>query len=143
MATPVSPYLNNRFRVEIDGTQTLDFADVVLPDACTDVVEYREGTDRTSRKVAGASHFGNLVLRRGVTQSNELFAWWKTVAEGHADRRNLSVILFDPQGQPVKRWNIAAAWPARYCVAPLDALDGDVTLMETLECAVEGFEAVT
>jgi hypothetical protein len=34
-----------------------------------------------------------------------------------------------------------SAWPSRYCVAPLIALDGDLALAETLECAVEGFEA--
>jgi phage tail-like protein len=140
MAIPVNPYLNNRFQVEIDGLATHDFAEVVLPEARTDVVEYREGGDRIARKVAGAVHVSNLVLRRGITQSNDLFAWWKTVADGQADRRNMSIILLDQQGQEVKRWNIFAAWPARYSVAPLVALEGDIALMETLECAVEGFE---
>jgi phage tail-like protein len=143
MAAHPNPYLNNRFHVEIDGLTVADFAEVILPEARTDVVEYREGGDRSAHKLPGASHLGNLVLQRGITQSNELFAWWKAVADGQTNRRNLSVTLTDQQGQPVKRWNITAAWPARYCVAPLVALDGDIALMETLECAVEGFETVT
>jgi phage tail-like protein len=135
-----NPYLNNRYRVEIDGID-LDFAEVVLPEARTDIVEYREGGDRSARKVVGASHIGNLVLQRGITKSNDLFAWWKAVADGQPDRRHVIVTLTDQTGQPLKRWKMHSAWPSRYCVAPLIALDGDLALAETLECAVEGFEA--
>jgi phage tail-like protein len=72
----------------------------------------------------------------------ELFEWWRTVAGGATSRRSLSVTLLDQQGAPVKRWNIQNAWPARYTVSPLIALDGDAVVLETLECATEGFAVV-
>jgi phage tail-like protein len=142
MAVPANPCLNNRFRVEIDGLVISDFSEVILPDSSADIVEYREGNDGRSRKLPGAAKYGNIVLRRGVTASNELFDWWKTVAEGAASRRSLSVTLLDQQGAEVKRWNIQNAWPARYMVSPLIALDGDAVVLETLECATEGFAVV-
>jgi phage tail-like protein len=141
MAAPVT-FLNCRFLVAIDGIPVTDFAEVILPDAHAPIAEYREGNENTSQKSAGAVSFGNLVLRRGVTTTNDLFLWWQKVAGGMTDKRNLSVILFDGQLNPVRTWQITNAFPARYVIAPLVATDGNVTLMETLECAVEGFSAV-
>jgi phage tail-like protein len=141
MPEPVN-HLNNRFKVEIDGIGLEDFAEVILPEAYAEVVEYREGTEIGTRKLPGAVRYGNLVLRRGVTQSQDLFLWWKSVADGAIVRRSVIVILLDERREPVKRWSIRRAWPARYTVSPLVACDGDVTLMESLECATEGFEAV-
>ncbi len=142
MATPTNPYLNNHFRIEIDGIALTGFTEVVLPETRADVVAYRDGNDTGTRKLAGAVHVGNLVLRRGVTKSRELFDWWKETADGTAHRRNIVVILQDAAAQDVKRWAILRAWPMRYTVGPLVGLDDDVTLIETLECATEGFEVV-
>jgi phage tail-like protein len=139
---PGDPFANNHFQVEIDGIANLDFAEVVLPEARVDVIEYREGADRTSHKVIGTLHYSNLVLRRGVSASNDLFLWWRNVANGIADRRNIGVTLLDAEFQPVKRWAIGGVWPASYAVAPLVAVGEAVALIETLECAAETFDLV-
>jgi phage tail-like protein len=131
------PFPNNRFRVAIDGMPDSDFAEVVLPEARAEVIEHREGGERLSHKVVGTLHIGNLVLRRGVTASNHLFEWWKNVADGVPDRRNVTVTLLDQQLQPVRKWQMTGVWPARFTVSPFLA-DGDATpLFETVECAVE------
>jgi phage tail-like protein len=141
MPSPAEPHSNHRFRVEIDGIASLDFAEVALPEACAEVVEYREGGDRRTRKIPGAVKFSNLTLRRGVTQSSALFDWWASTADGAPDRRNVSIVLLDEQLQPVKQWKISGAWPARYLLAPLIANGEAAALIETLECAVEDFRA--
>ena len=140
MAAPIT-FLNCRFLVAIDGIPVSSFAEVILPDARAAIAEYREGNENTAQKSAGAVSYGNLVLRRGVTTTNELSQWWQNVAGGKTDKRNLSVTLLDEQLNPVRAWQITNACPARYAIAPLIAIDGNVTLMETLECAVEGFSA--
>ncbi len=63
------PYRNFNFRVEIDGIAEAQFAEVEVPDAEIAVVEYREGADKTSasRKLPGRVSYGNVVLRRGIT----------------------------------------------------------------------------
>ena len=141
MPSAAEPHTNHRFRVEIDGVSGVDFAEVVLPEARAEIIEYREGGDRRAHKIPGATHLGVLTLKRGVTQSQDLFAWWSNVASGAPDRRNVSVVLFDGQGQPVKQWRISGAWAARYVVAPLVANGEAAALIETLECAVEDFQA--
>jgi phage tail-like protein len=143
MSIPANAFMNNRFRVEIDGITMSDFAEVVLPDVRADVVEYRSGgSPQMARKDPGQIHVGSLVLRRGVTKSDDLFTWWKEVADGTLDRRSVVVVLQDRRGRAVKRWTISRTWPARYSVAPLIAADSKVTLLETLEFAAEGFQPV-
>lgn len=141
MPSAAEPHANHRFRVEIDGISGLDFAEVILPEARVEIIEYREGGDRRAHGISGATHFGALVLRRGVTQSPDLFAWWSNVVNGAPDRRNVAVTLLDGQQQPVKQWRISGAWAARYTVSPLVANGEAATLIETLECAVEDFQA--
>ena len=141
MATP-SPHPNHRFRVEISGIANIDFSEVILPEASADVIEHREGNSNTPQKFPGSTKHSDVQLKRGVTSSNDLFNWWKSTANGQTDRRDIIVTLLDQQLKEVKRWKIHNAWPARYAVSPLIALDGGTLVVETLECAVDGFEVV-
>jgi phage tail-like protein len=135
---PGDPYRNNHFRVLIDGVADIDFAEVILPEASAEIVDYREGGDKgPTRKLLGAVRYSNLVLRRGVTQSIDLFAWWRNIANGVSDRRNIAVVLLDNELNEVKRWVISHAWPCRFAVSPLIAPGEATVLIETLECAVE------
>ena len=142
MAIP-SPHPNHRFRVEIDGIAAIEFSEVILPEAYAEIVEYREGNSVSPRKIAGINKCTDLILKRGVTTSNDLFNWWKSTSDGQADRRNVAVALLDQQLIEIKRWNIYNAWAARYSVSPLIAFDGTTVVTETLECAVDRFEVVT
>jgi phage tail-like protein len=138
---PNAPFLNSRFRVEIDQVAGSEFAEVILPECVAEVVEYRNGGEpRGSRKMPGTIHWGNLVLRRGVTESKDLFDWWLNIANGVLDRRSATVTLLDQQLQPVKQWLLRQVWPSRYVVAPLIADDDAVTLIETIECATDGMQ---
>jgi phage tail-like protein len=131
------PYRNFNFIVEFGGQAVAGFSEVVLPAASADVVEYREGGDMRTRKLPGRIHFGNLTLRRGISASNELYDWWRTVESGQTERRDLVVTLLDEARNPVKRWRLHDAWPVRYEPSALLAEGRDVAI-ETLEVAIEG-----
>lgn len=133
------PYPSFNFRVEIDGIEDAGFREVLMPSATIDVIEYREGGEAACsiRKLPGRVHFDNLVLRRGLTESNSLFEWWRAVCEGGQDRRNVVVTLLDAAGDVVKRFGFLRSLPARYEAPLLDASSSDVAL-ETLELAFEG-----
>jgi len=134
------PYRNFNFVVEIDGIVAAGFSEVSMPAASADVIEYREGGNPSVvRKLPGRIHFGNLMLRRGITASDELYNWWKTVLDGQTIRRNMAVILMDEARNPVKRWVFREAWPARYQPSGLDARGREVAL-ETVEIVFEGME---
>ena len=140
--TTSSPHPNHRFRVEISGVSNIDFSEVILPEAYVDVIEHREGSSTVPRKLPGIRKYSNLTLNRGVTNSNDLFNWWKSTADGQADQRDVVVGLLDQHFNEVKRWKMRDAWAARYSITPLIAPDGGTLVVETLECAVDGFEVV-
>ncbi len=139
MAQRQDPYRDFNFIVEIGGQDVAGFSEVVLPAASADVIEYREGADFHARKLPGRIHFSNLVLRRGITTSNELYLWWRTVENGQTERRDVRVTLLDESRAPVKRWRLHNAWPVRYQPSALNALGHDVAV-ETLEISVEGMD---
>jgi phage tail-like protein len=138
------PFRNFNFIVEIDGISSSSFSEVEFPSSTIGIVEYREGGDKvsSSRKLPGRVHYGNVTLKRGVTQSSDLWDWWNTLRNGTPDRRNGVIVLLDSQLQEVRRWGFTGAWPCRYDVSGL-AGRGEETVIETLELAVESFALAT
>ena len=136
-----NPYTNFNFVVEIDGVEAGDFSEVDLPSGEIEVIEYREGADRvsSSRKLPGRVKYPNVVLKRGVAGRLELFDWWKAVRDGALQRRNVSITLLDEARNPVQRWGLRDAWPAKLDYSRLDARGNEVAI-ETLELVHEGFE---
>ena len=135
------PYLGFNFRVEIDNIAAAAFREAELPEGRIEAIAYRDGTDRTSaaRLLPGRVHFGPLILRRGFAGDASLFQWWREVAQGTVDRRDVAVILMDQAGQDVARWVLRNAWPSKYSAPSLNALGNEVAI-ETLELAHEGIE---
>lgn len=139
------PFRNVRYLLEIDGIAVAGFSQCGLPENSTDVVEYREGSDRpTVRKLWSLNDYGTLTLEKGSTgDSLELFEWRKLVEQGQVDeaRRNIAVVLLDEEGEPAARWEFREAWPTQYGGPDLDATGNEVAI-ESLEIDHEGMERV-
>ena len=139
------PLRNYRFRVEIDGIQAGGFSEVFIEPTTTDVIDYREGGDRSHvRKLPGLTKFGNVTLKRGVSTSLELFNWHLQVVRGQIAnaRRNVSIVVLDDEGQDVARFQVSNAWPTKYDPGDLNARGNEV-FIESLELANEGIERVS
>ncbi len=135
------PYRGFNFRVEIDGIAEAQFAEVDVPDAEIAVVEYREGADKTSatRKLPGRVTYGDIVLKRGIAPDLSLYQWFRTIANGDFQTRDVAIILLDAERQPVRRWLARDAWPKKYEGPGLNAKNNEVAI-ETMELAVESIE---
>jgi phage tail-like protein len=136
------PYKSYRFLVEIDGITHAGFREARIPNTTQEVIEYREGNEPTTpRKLPGLTHYENVTLQWGVTDSMELYSWRKAVEDGGiADaRRNMAIVVLDDQGNPAVRWEFSQAWPKRYDAPELSAGGEDVAI-ETLEIVHEGME---
>jgi|LGVE01.1.fsa_nt_gb phage tail-like protein len=139
------PYRNFRYRVEIDGIQIVGgFAEATIPDSTTDVTDYREGTDLPfQRKLSGLTKYGNITLKKGLTDSMDLYNWKKLVEDSGAinARKNISLILIDEEGNDKARWEIKEAWPTKYDSSDFSAKANDVVI-ESFEIVHEGVERV-
>jgi len=138
------PYRNFRFRLEIDNIQVAGFSEVAIGATTTDVIDYREGTDPPHvRKLSGLTKYGNITLKRGLTNSRELFDWHRLVVTGQLAgvRRNVVIVVQDEGGTDVARFVVNDAWPSKYDPSDLNAKGNDV-VVELLELVNEGIERV-
>lgn len=141
VAQLTTPYRGFRFRVEISGIQVASFSEATVPEASIETVDYREGTDPVyKRALSGLSTYGRMTLKKGLTDSMDLYDWYQAAAEkgsGAAGaRRNISLVLADTDGSDKVRWNIINAWPTKYDSTGLNAASTEV-MIETFEIALD------
>lgn len=131
------PYGGYNFLVEIDGITQAGFQEVSGLDVSTDASDYREGSDPLhTRKLPGLNKYTPITLKRGITDSDELWRWRATVIAGNVERRNGSIILLDQTGQEKLRWNFFNAWPSKWTGPALNATSSSVAV-ESLEITHE------
>jgi phage tail-like protein len=134
------PYRNFSFLVEIGGITQAGFSDCSGFGASTDPIEYREGGEtKTVRKLAGLTKYPNITLKWGLTDSRELYNWYRDVVNGKIERKSGSIILLDLEGNEKVRWNFFEAWPTKWDGPDFTAKGNDVAI-ETLELAHEKVE---
>ena len=138
-AARVDPYKNFNFRVEIAGITVAGFTECTGLSSEVEVIEYREGGDDLVRKLPGLKKFGNVTLKRGVTDSLELYEWHRNLLRGQIDRRDGVVILLDNAKKPGTRWKFFNAFPLKYEGPGLNATSNEVAI-ETLVLCIEGLE---
>ncbi|HEY0521004.1 MAG TPA: phage tail protein [Ilumatobacteraceae bacterium] len=131
------PYEASNFLVDLGagdpGSVGAQFFQVEIPDAIVDEVVFRSGNDKAadSHKQPGLVKYGQLVLRRDLLGSTDLWDWWKQAREGQRDvDRNVTVTLLDEERAPVWTWHFRNAFPVKYATSPLDAHGNDVVVEE-------------
>ena len=135
--TRVDPYRGFNFLVEIDGIAQAGFQEVSGLDTSTPSIDYREGNDPNHvRKIPGMNQYTPVTLKRGITDSDELFKWRQTVVDGKAQRRNGSIVLLDDTGAEKLRWNFLNAWPSKWTGPSFNATSATLAI-ETLELTHE------
>jgi phage tail-like protein len=136
------PFRNFRFRVEINGVVEAHFSEVAIGETTTEAIDYREGTEPTHvRKLPGLTKFGNITLKRGVTDSQAIYSWHKAIMEGKIgeNRKNVAIIVIDEAGADRARFVISEAWPTKYDPSDLNG-KGNEVFIEVLELVNEGIE---
>ena len=124
----------------------LGFAEVSGLEVSVGAYEYREGgmNDRV-HLFPGSVTPVNLVLRRGLDASTQLWEWVESGSRGSGGgapaARAGVVVLQDAAGAPVRAWSFRDAIPVRWSGPQLDAL-GERLAMERLELAHGGLRAV-
>lgn len=142
------PYGNFNFLVDLGtgedpASVQARFSEVILPEAAVEVIAYRSGNLKENGfiKLTGVEHYTNLVLKRGVIGSLNLYQWYDEVRNGSQNAlRNVTIQLqSEDHSNVVLTWKFLRARPVRYQFAPLDA-EGKHILIEYLELAFERME---
>jgi phage tail-like protein len=146
----------SRFYLELkldDGDDTVDatFLECQGFERTQEVIKFAEvtpqkwGESKKGRavhtKVPGSSDAGNIILKRGMTNSTTLWQWFDAVEQGNWAKqvRDGSLAIYDQSGQEKARFEFLGAWPSRYKVSDVSASSTDIEI-EELELAVETFK---
>ena len=136
----VDPFSSFNFIVEIDGVIVGGFAECAGLTTETDIIEYRNGDeDITVRKLPGKAKYTNITLKRGYTDSHELWEWRRQVIRGQTQRKSGTIQLLNEARQQALKWNFREGWPSKWEGPALNAKNNEVAI-ESLEIAHEGLE---
>jgi phage tail-like protein len=145
-----NPYGAFNFLVSLGGTQgdggegaiVGGFSDVSGLGVDVSYSEYRNGNEKfnTVRKVPNTHKLDDITLKRGLVGSTDLFEWLKTVRDGTADPRNVTITLMDEARNPVAVYTLRNAQPKKYTGPTLAAKGGGEVAMEELSLVHEGIE---
>lgn len=134
------PFMDYRFIVEIDGLIVAGFSEVSGLQMETDVEDYREGgVNDYIHKFPKESKQANLVLKKGITDSDVLWQWHRDVVDGNFQRKSGRIVLLDPEGNETWHWTFEGAFPIKWTGPDLNA-DSSNTAIETLELVHEGLK---
>jgi len=121
-----------------NGAGLTGFSECSGLEATMQVEEYSEGGEnRFIHKFPTRMTYSNIVLKRGITLSEDLWNWHADYVNGRGKRRDGIIILRSEQQIPLKTWLFERGLPLKWSGPSLNAAQSAVAI-ETLEIAHQG-----
>ena len=130
------PFANSNFLVDLGygdpSSYNSGFCEVIFP-------EFRVDAPKSLPDGSSRSQF--LILRRGVTGTLDLYAWWNGGRKGKAPKeRTVKIaLLAEDHSTVVFTWYFRKARPVSLAYSPLNAMQGTV-MIESIELAFDSME---
>jgi phage tail-like protein len=130
----------SRFYVEIGGVTQAVFTEVSGLQVDMETFDYAEGGNNGNiHRLPGRVKVSNVVLKRGITKSNDFLKWYLKSLAGKVDRRTVTVKLMDSKKNELVAWVFEGAYPVKWS-GPQMTADGTAVAIETLELAHRGLK---
>jgi len=122
LGNQTDPFASLRFFVDIGNVISGSFRECGGLGSETELIETKEtkkGGHTLYMKTPGALKWENISLKRGITNSMQIWDWRKKVEQGDVEgaRMDGSIIMYDSQNNDVARWNFTRGWPQK-CSGP-------------------------
>lgn len=146
----VDPPFTGRFVFAVDGIEIGTFTEVSGLSVQIEMEEVAEGGQNAyTHRLPGRMKWPNLVLKRGVTDTDALFTWL-TGCSGEGLTRNGNkvvgldgkVSVLDAAGNALRTWHFTGAKPVKW-TGPRFAASSRELAVEELEVCHHGFRTST
>lgn len=112
-------------------------------DATLQIEEYSEGGEnRYVHKFPTRMTYSNIILKRGITLSEDLWNWHADYVQGKGKRRDGLIMLRNELQIPLKIWVFKRGLPLKWTGPTLNASQSAIAI-ESLEIMHEGLELVS
>ena len=145
MALPdLDKAVGHSFGLEIDGVQIKQISEVTGLKMEQDVIELKQDTadgKYVVKKLPGRRKAGEITLTRGLTGDQSFEKWTKDSHFGKMGdaRKGGAIIVYDFEGNALKRYKLENAWPKSLEIGSLKAGDTSV-LTEKLVITYESLD---
>ena len=134
------PYRTFRFRIEIGGITVAQVSEVSGLQVETETEPYEEGgVNDFVHQLPKRTKYQHITLKRGITDLDEMWQWYKDVVDGRFERKDGGIVLMDVTGNDKGRWNFFQAFPVKWTGPDLKA-DSNTVAFETIELAHHGIK---
>jgi len=130
-----APIAASRFGITADGVTLATFSELQGITTKVDVIEFREATADGVRisKIPGATApEGEVKFKMAMGPNLEMNAWLEAAQAGMMEqaRKSCSLVMYDAENNPVARFYLERAWPAKCVLSPMRAGGNDVLQQE-------------
>lgn len=97
------------------------------------------GENRFEHKLPVRTRYGDLTLKRGMVTNSAVIKWMLAAFRDRIFRpAEITIALLNEKGEAVKTWKIARAFPKKWSVSDLNAMENTLVI-ETLELTYQYF----
>lgn len=131
---PVSFHYQVSFNGIGDSAIDTGFQSVTGLSSTMEIEDIKEGGEnRFTHHLPVRASFKNLILERGLVLDSALIDWCQNTFQNMEIKPvSLNIILLNENHSPLITWNIVHAWPVKWSVSNLNAMDNKIAI-ESLE----------
>ena len=147
-STRFDPYLGFKFKIKWDGQYVAGLSKCGALKRTTEVTTWWEGGDSSGpHQIPGKSRFDAITMEAGVTLDTAFEDWANKVNNFRGDaamslatfRKDISIEVFNHQGQKVLAYNVFRCWVSEYQALPQLDASTNAVMISTIKLENEGW----
>ncbi|MBH0775558.1 phage tail protein [Nocardia bovistercoris] len=147
-STRFDPYLGYRFKIKWDGQYVAAMNKCGALKRTTEVTSWYEGGDSSGpHQIPGKTKYDAITLEAGVTHDTAFEDWANKVNNFKGDaamslagfRKDITIEVFNHQGQKVLAYNIFRCWVSEYQALPQLDAGANAVMISTVKLENEGW----
>src|SRR3990170_310721 len=128
------PLIGYQYGIELSGAVAGYFTECSGIGSESDVTEHKITVNgkEAIQKIPGRLKLENVTLKRGITDSMDMWNWRKQIEDGKVDeaRKNGSILMYNQHLEEIARWNFENAWPVKISGPSMKSDSSDIGIEE-------------